>query len=142
MSLPRRACMKLREQAKREARRSSSKRCGSDAALELGLGAIAAYPGERPVGDLLRAIRHEGAPGCGADRTLRLPYDLELTVAPDFADEHRFVEVMILRVHHDVEAGRRANDLAADCLAHGIHVRRARLLHRLRPHLDADVRRF
>src|SRR5947207_7702084 len=70
-----------------------------DAALELRLGAVAAHPGERPIGDLLRAIRHERAPGRRADRTFRLPYDLELAIAPDLPDEHRLVQVMVLCVH-------------------------------------------
>src|ERR1700748_2618709 len=45
------------------------------------------------------------APRLGADRRLGPPDDIELTVRPDFADHHRFVQ-MVVAVHLEREAAR------------------------------------
>src|ERR1700704_5018573 len=55
--------------------------------------------------------RDERAPWLGADRTLGLPHHVELTVARDFADHDRLVQVMVGLVHRQGEGGRRLEGL-------------------------------
>src|SRR5690606_26145309 len=69
--------------------------------LVLRLGAVAADPGEAPVGDLLLAVGHVLAPGLGAHGPLGLPHDLELTALLDLADVDGLVEVVVLAIHRD-----------------------------------------
>src|ERR1019366_10088288 len=72
----------------------------------LPLRAVAADPGIGPVGDLLRALRDEGAPGVGSNRTVGLPHDLELAIGLHFADEDRLLGGGGFRIERDFEARR------------------------------------
>src|SRR5688572_13898396 len=84
----------------------------------------------------------ERAPGLRLDRTLGLPDHVELAVGLDFTDEHRLVQMVVLRVHHRGDARGRLERLAAHCDADLRDVERLRLLDRLLPHVDADVGSF
>src|SRR3989442_3814423 len=91
---------------------------------------------------LLVVARDERAPRLGLDRPLGLPHYVELAVALHFADEHRLVEVVVLLVHLGGDARRRLEGLARHGRGHGCDVEALRLLHRLLPHVDADVGGF
>src|SRR6476659_9082910 len=82
------------------------------------------------------------APGLRADRALGLPDDVELSVLLNLADEHGLPQVMVLLVRLDREAVRRREGLAIHGRDHLVDVGRLRLGHRLRPHMDADIRGF
>src|SRR4051812_24028447 len=102
------------------------------------------FRAHRPAGFGLKALlalvtRYEGAPWLGADWTFGLPYDAELTVGLDFTDHDRLVQVMVGLVHCQREAGRCLKGLACHCRANLVDIDRARLFHRLSPHVDADI---
>src|SRR5690349_11157989 len=59
--------------------------------LELRLRAVAANPRVLPVRDLGLAVGNVRAPGHRADRAVRLPHHVELTVRLHLADEHGLV---------------------------------------------------
>src|SRR5213595_352741 len=61
---------------------------------------------------LALVLGDEGAPRLRLDRARRLPHHVELAVGLHFADEHRLVQVMVLRVHRRREAARRLERLA------------------------------
>ena len=80
-------------------------------------------------------------PRLRAHRGLRLPHDVELAVAANFADHHRLVQ-MVVAVHRQREARRRGEVLADHRDAHLVDVGALRFLDGLLPHMDADEGRF
>src|SRR3954447_18041126 len=107
----------------------------------LRLSAVAAHPGEGPIGRQLGGFGNVRAPGGALDRVVGLGDDRELTVGLDFADHHRLGQVMV-GVHHDVIAAGAAHLLAVHGLPDGVDLGRAGLEDGLGPHLEADIMRF
>src|SRR5215472_1195347 len=92
-----------------------------------------------PVAALVRA--RVLAPRLWLDQTLRPVHDLELAVLQDLADQHRLVRVLVVLVHLDLAAGREEL-LPVHRLPHRVDLERLRLLDRLLPDVDAEVRRL
>ena len=65
---------------------------------------------------------YEWAPRLGADRTLGLPDDAELTVGLDFTDHDGLVQMMIGLVHRQREAGGCLERLARHCRANLVDI--------------------
>src|SRR3989442_939236 len=83
-------------------------------------------------------VRHL-APRRGSHPRLGLPDHVELTVLPDLADVDRLPRVVVLLVH--LVLAHRARDLETlERLEHLLDVGGLRLLDRLRPEVDVDVR--
>src|SRR6267142_887749 len=91
---------------------------------------------------LLVVARDEGTPGLRLDRPLGLPDDVELAVGLHLADENCLVEVVVLLVHLGGDARGRHEGLAGHGRGHLVDVEALRLLHRLLPHVHADVGGF
>src|SRR5258706_5867698 len=88
---------------------------------------------------LLVIAGDERAPRLRLHRSRRLPHDVELPVGLHLADEHRLVQVVVLRIHRGGDARRRGEGLAGHRRDHLVGVEALRLLDRLLPHVDADV---
>src|SRR5690606_3751844 len=102
---------------------------------------VAAHERRRPVGhDVLRA-RQVVRPRVADDGARRLPYDLELTVLLDLADEDGFRDVVI-RHHRRDAAGEIRHGHADDRLLHRGGIRRPGLLDGFDPHVESDVVRL
>ena len=68
-----------------------------------------------------------------------LPHHVELAVVLDLADQHRLGDVVV-RHHGREAAGQVRHRDADDRVDHRVRIGGAGLLHRLHPHVEADVR--
>ena len=76
------------------------------------------------------------------DWPIGFPDYIKLTIFRDFADNHRFMQVVVLGIHRDFKTGRRLDRLASDGLANSVDVSGTRLFNRLSPHLDPYIGGF
>src|SRR5882724_11182248 len=91
---------------------------------------------------LLVVAGDERAPGFCLHRARGLPYHVELAVGFHFADEHRLVQVVVLRIHHRGDPRGRFECLPGHRGDHIVDVGGLRLLDRLFPHVDPDPSRL
>src|SRR5690606_13651631 len=91
-----------------------------------------------PVGGDILAGGQEVGPGVAGHGALGGPHHLELAVVLNFTDQHRLGDVVV-RHHRRVAAGEVGDHHADHGVGHRVGVGGAVLLHRIDPHVEADV---
>ena len=71
---------------------------------EFSLGTITTYPRISPISHLFGTFWDKRTPRLSADGSIRFPNDFKLTIRLNFADNHRFMQMVVFGIHHHLAA--------------------------------------